>query len=262
MRKAPLLIALVVAATAAGPATPEPQKVAGTLNLTGTLYMVSVDASCAPGMPATTSCHSRSAQGVIPGLGRVAQTYPYNGDAGPCVGSPGTVKILGYTTNFRVEGKGEIRLDVADAPCLTADENALMAPQSFTVTGGTGIYAGASGSGRIERTASFNVGGGGAAGVDTWIGSLVVPGLEFDLTPPTLSGATAKTARAPKGAKNARVTFKVAATDDIDGAVPAKCRPRSGSRFKIGRTTVRCEASDSSANTVNASFVVTVKRRP
>ncbi len=198
------------------------------------------------------------AQGDISGLGHVTQAYMYNGDAGPC--SADRVKILGYTTSFRVQGKGEIQFAVADAPCLTA-ESALTATQSFTVTGGSGIYAAVSGSGRIERTASFNVGGGGAAGTDTWIGSLVVPGLEFDLTPPTLSGATSKIVRVPKKAKNARVTFKVTPTDDVEDTLPVACQPRSGSRFTVGRTTVRCEAKDSSANTAKAPFTVTVRRR-
>lgn len=85
--------------------------------------------------------------------------------------------------------------------------------------------------------------------------------LTFDLIPPTLSGATAKTVRVPKKAKTARVTYRVTATDDVDGSVPVACQPRSGSRFKVGRTTVRCEATDSSANTAMAAFTVTVKRR-
>ena len=154
----------------------------------------------------------------------VTQSYMYNGDGGPC--SSDKVKILGYTTSFKVAAKGEIQFAVADATCLTADETALAATQSFTVTGGTGVYAAVSGSGRIERTATFNPGGGGSAGADTWIGSLVVPGLEFDLTPPTLGGATPKTVRvATKGAKTARVTFKVTATDDVDVAVPVLCQP-------------------------------------
>ena len=125
------------------------------------------------------------------------------------------MKILGYTTSFRVAGKGEIHFAVADAPDCLASEIALAATQSFTVTGGTGIYAGVSGSGRIERAATFL--GGGSAGTDTWIGTLVVPGLEFDVTPPTLSGATSKTVRAPKNAKRVRVTYNVTASDALDG---------------------------------------------
>jgi hypothetical protein len=58
-----------------------------------------------------------------------------------------------------------------------------------------------------------------------------------------------------------RVTYKVTATDDVDGPVPVACRPSSGSRFKIGRTIVTCSASDKTGNTATARFTVTVKRR-
>ena len=88
-----------------------------------------------------------------------------------------------------------------------------------------------------------------------------VPGLDFDTTRPTLSGATRKTVRAKKGAKTARVTFKVTAGDDQQGAVPVSCTPRSGTRFALGRTRVTCSASDASANVAVARLVVTVLRR-
>ena len=67
--------------------------------------------------------------------------------------------------------------------------------------------------------------------------------------------------RVPKRAKQVRVTYAVSARDDVDGAVPVSCSPRSGSRFSIGRTLVICSASDGSANTGTARFAVTVKRR-
>jgi len=53
----------------------------------------------------------------------------------------------------------------------------------------------------------------------------------------------------------------VAAHDDVDGTVPVTCAPRSGSFFPVGRTRVRCAATDKSANTATASFTVTVRRR-
>ena len=134
--------------------------------------MVSFDAPCPAGTSTSILCHSRRARGEISGLGEVAQAYWYNGDHELCPG----VKILGYTTSFSVAGKGEIHFAVADAPnCLSAYAG-LTATQSFTVTGGSGIYTGVSGSGRVERTANFTAGG--AAGRDTWIGTLVVPGLD------------------------------------------------------------------------------------
>ena len=57
------------------------------------------------------------------------------------------------------------------------------------------------------------------------------------------------------------MTFEVTATDDLDGSVAVSCRPKSGSRFKVGKTSVRCEATDWSGNTGRAAFTVTVKRR-
>jgi len=250
-------LSLAAAATATAPAASGSQLAAGTLNLQGSLSMVSRDAVCPDGVPLAAACHSRTAQGGISGLGRVTTTYMYNGDFTLC--GAGEVKIRGYTTSLRVVGKGEIHVAVADAPtCLTADLPALNATQSFTVTGGTGIYAGALGSGRIEREANFAPGG--AAGVDKWIGTLVVAGHEFDVTSPTLAGATSKTVRAPWGAKRVRVTYAVTARDDVDGVVPVACSPRSGSRFSIGRTTVSCDAADTSGNTGTAKFLITVKK--
>jgi HYR domain len=88
-----------------------------------------------------------------------------------------------------------------------------------------------------------------------------VPGLEFDVTAPMLHGAGSKTVRAQRGAKRARVTFKVTSTDGVDGAVPVSCQPRSGRRFPLGKTIVRCAATDSIGNTATAGFTVTAKRR-
>jgi hypothetical protein len=84
------------------------------------------------------------------------------------------------------------------------------------------------------------------------------PGL---LSLPKLSGAVAKTVRAAKGAKSARVTFEVTATAGDGGDIPVSCLPRSGSRFPLGETMVHCEATDARGSTATADFTVTVKRR-
>lgn len=55
-----------------------------------------------------------------------------------------------------------------------------------------------------------------------------------------------------------KVNFKVKAIDDVDGEIPVQCDKTSGSVFKIGKTTVRCQATDASGKQSNASFVVTV----
>ena len=233
--------------------------VTGTLDLRAELNMESLrDLVCPPGYPNTIECHPRTGQGTVSGLGRVTETYSYDTTtAAPECG--GLVKVLGHTAVFSVEGKGEIRFAVAAATnCLSADAG-LRATQTFTVTGGTGIYTGASGSGRIERRASFTQSG--AVGIDTWTGTLNVPGLEFDVTPPTLRGVASKTVRIPKRAKSVRVTYAVTATDNADASVPTACKPPSGTRFRLGRTTVSCSATDSSGNAGTAAFVITIKRR-
>jgi HYR domain len=46
---------------------------------------------------------------------------------------------------------------------------------------------------------------------------------------------------------------------DDGAAVAVKCRPRSGSFFRRGRTSVTCSATDANGNTATATFVVTVK---
>jgi HYR domain-containing protein len=127
-------------------------------------------------------------------------------------------------------------------------------PQAFTITGGTGAYQGATGSGTVERSLS------GGFGVERWTATLTVPGLEFDTAPPAIIGAVSKTVRAPTSAKRARVTYKVTARDAVDGAVASVCGPRSGSFFKVGRTVVTCFASDSSGNNRAPRFVITVRR--
>ena len=97
--------------------------------------------------------------------------------------------------------------------------------------------------------------------MDTWTGTLVVPGLSFDLTAPTLAGAHNRTIRIPKRLKRVRVPYTVRALDDVDGTSPAACRPRSRSWFPVGRTRVRCSAMDTSGNSNTAAFNVTVKRK-
>ena len=55
-----------------------------------------------------------------------------------------------------------------------------------------------------------------------------------------------------------KVDFTVTAIDDLQGEIPVQCNKISGSEFKIGKTLVRCMATDSQENTGFSSFVVTV----
>ena len=256
MRRALLLTVLVVAATAAAPAASEPQAAAGTLNLKATFVAASEILPCpATVPPEAVECRARTGQALVQGLGAVSEAYTWSFGMGPPNCPANLAKPLAATGRLNIAEKGELTFTLAPGARCVDVEPVRNEPQEFTITGGTGRFAAASGKGTVERSLA------GGTGTETWTGTLEVPGLEFDLTPPTLSGATAKTVRAAKGAKSARVTFKVTATDDVDGPVPASCQPRSGSRFKVGKTTVRCEATDSNGNTAKAAFTVTVKRR-
>jgi hypothetical protein len=184
----------------------------------------------------------------------VSETYTWSYRMGPPACPPGLGKPLGTTARLGVVGKGEIHVALADGARCIEMEPLRNEPQSFAITGGTGAYARASGSGTAQRAISSG------SGTETWIGTLAVPGLEFDLTRPTIAGAENKVVRAKRGSKTARVTFRVTARDARDGTLATRCTPRPGSRFKIGRTRVACSATDSSANTATASFTVTVRR--
>lgn len=214
---------------------------------------------CPPGSAQaqpTLACFKRDGQGVVPGLGSVAEAYLHAHDAEGC--AAGEVHIVGADVRFTVAGKGTIEIALAEIPgCLPEIQNS-RPPRSFTITGGTGLYAGASGGGTVQQVSVLaRV----ARGTDTWEGTLNVPNLEFDVTAPRLAGAVSKTVRAPRGQKRARVQFAVTAEDAVDGARPVSCSPRSGTRFRLGRTRVTCSATDGSGNTATARFTVTVRRR-
>jgi len=69
------------------------------------------------------------------------------------------------------------------------------------------------------------------------------------------------------------VTYKVTAKDTgpptprprcvtaTCDSVPVTCKPRSGSRFKVGHTRVSCSATDDSGNKATARFTIRVNRQ-
>jgi hypothetical protein len=56
------------------------------------------------------------------------------------------------------------------------------------------------------------------------------------------------------------VTYDATAVDAVEGGVAARCTPRSGTAFALGRTTVQCGASDRYGNDATGSFTVDVQR--
>jgi HYR domain len=228
---------------------------AETPNLRGALNLVSISVPCPAGTPDTTECRARTGNGIVPGLGNVSLVYLWSFRMGPPSCSSTLGKPLSTTGRLVIAGKGEIHFALAEGANCVDQEPLRNEPQDFTIIGGSGIYEAASGGGTVARSLS------GGSGTERWTGTLVVPGLELDLTPPTFSGARSTTVRAPKGAKRVRVTYNVTARDAVDGPIPVSCEPRSGSRFEVGRTIVTCEATDTSGNTGRARFAVTVKKK-
>lgn len=250
-----LLAALASALVGAPIASGGPERGAATLALQAGLGVSGLLIACPPDAPAEAGlCAQRSGGGHVPGLGFVMVDYRFFGNGNPSP-SCGGARALHSTGQLTVPGKGTIRFDLERSEQCVAD--ILQANQPFTITGGTDAFAGASGTGAVKHDLHE---GPPASGTDIWSGTLTVPGLEFDLTPPILSGLVDKTVRAPRRAKRMRVKYRVTALDLIDGSVRATCKPGSGSRFKVGRTVVKCSATDTSANTVTGSFRVVVRR--
>ncbi len=217
-------------------------------------------AACPAGTPpAADECHSRAGGGVVPGLGFVSEAYSFIVDTNSPSCIDGDVLYASKGT-LTVTGKGALDVALASPTeeCFLPSTAVLKSKRSFTIIGGTGIYAGASGGGMLQHDVTASATGG--AGTDSWVGTLFVPGLTFDLTAPVFSGAVDKAVRAPRGKKKARVVYRVTARDAVDGAIPVACRPRSRSFFKRGRTTVKCSTADASGNTATAAFTITVRR--
>jgi hypothetical protein len=226
----------------------------GTLQITSTLLKQFGPVDCPAGNATTTQCfHDIPLRGgVVPGLGETTfapYTLVWQNYGAPCGRVRAQIPIL-------VAGKGEIDLAVAVDGCWSGDN---FPPATVTVSGGSGRYAGATGSGTFEfHTANITGPLSGNRSI-AWTGTLNVAGLTFDTTPPQITGATSKVVRT-KSAAGARVRYSVSAIDATDGAVPVGCLPKSGTLFRVGRTTVTCNATDTSANPATARFVITGKR--
>jgi hypothetical protein len=234
------------------------------------------DAPCPSGYSPTTDCHPHPGGPVaVPGFGFVSYSYTFAVELEPGPPCPsGFQKPLSYPAKLMVKGRGDILVTVAGTDrCEEAGAPLLSLAQTFTITGGTGVFAGASGGGVVSRTGATCCPG---HATDTWDGTITAAAFKVDATPPTISGAVNKVVRAPRyrvvrlsprktkrvSVTSVRVKYKLTAVDDVDGAVPVTCTPTSGSRFRVGRrTVVHCSATDTSANTATTDFTVTVNRR-
>ena len=60
------------------------------------------------------------------------------------------------------------------------------------------------------------------------------------------------------GSDTATVSFSMSFADNVDNYIDAVCDPPSGHQFPIGETIVSCWVVDSSNNTDNCSFTISV----
>jgi hypothetical protein len=213
---------------------------------------------CPPGTPAAADCLRSVGTTEVAGLGRVTVSYVkiLPGD------DPNCFMVHHNTAVIEVAGKGMLELWRPGRSCASGPPPREDGPFEFTVASGSGVYAEASGT-LVSRTVippGNPVCRCGTAR-ETWTGMLTAPGVDFDVTPPVLTGAVSKTIRARKRAKRIRVRYTVTARDEVDGPVPVLCTPRSGSYFKLGRTRVACSAKDSSSNLRRTRFSITVRPR-
>lgn len=80
-----------------------------------------------------------------------------------------------------------------------------------------------------------------------------------DNTPPRLTCTSGVTVTAPSGKTSTPVDFPAPTGTDNCSSVDIKCSPPSGSNFNIGNTLVTCTGTDSSLNTAQCFFTVTVR---
>jgi HYR domain-containing protein len=226
---------------------------AGTLQLDAIFNVEFTQGTCPAGSPDTDYCYPATGAPVLRGLGRTSMQFLIVEDRSDP--NPDCAHATIASLPIVVAGKGEIDLVAKSAGCQPFADPQLLA---YTVTGGSGAYAGATGSGTI-RFRSHTEGAPRTISIGLE-GTLDVPGLTFDTKAPVFSGVRNRVVKTASR-RGARARFSVKATDAVDGPVPVTCAPRSGSRFKIGKTRVTCAAADGSGNESHTGFTITVKRR-
>jgi hypothetical protein len=188
------------------------------------------DAPCPAGYSATTECHPRTSGSVpVPGLGFVSESYVFAFENANPVCPRGFGQSLRYPARLTVKGRGDILLTVEGTDrCAEVGTTALLdLPQAFTVSGGSGTFAGASGTGVVTRSdTGLGVHG---FGTDNWEGTLTAPDFELDLTPPVIKVAN-KVVTAPLGTRSVRVRYRVTSPDEQPCAARLRTRARTRPR--------------------------------
>jgi hypothetical protein len=199
-----VVLSLLVPGAAAGGS-------AGTLNLTATLQLGFERVACPPGVPNDgRGCDHATGTRRIRGLGLVSveELITFVGEAGA----------------RRVIGSGTLTVGARGSISFTFDGTARQA--DYTVTGGTGAYAEASGNGTILVTDVANPGQ--EHGPQQWSGTVTAPVTEFDTTPPQLSVGKPVVKRTSTRRYRIRIPFR--ASDNAGGPITYEFVLRGGTR--------------------------------
>jgi len=183
----------------------------------------------------------------------------------PITIAPGTVASpAGYALSF--VGDGELTVDDTSPPLITGVRTGTAGNTpwltgdgalDWTVTELGSTVSSSAGCDDLPITVDTPVtahtctatSGGGSASLTVEAGR--------DSTPPVLTVPADRTV--PTSGTSAAVAWPATtATDNLTAAPATSCAPPSGSTFSLGRTTVRCTASDAAGNTTTRSFNVTV----
>jgi hypothetical protein len=84
-----------------------------------------------------------------------------------------------------------------------------------------------------------------------------IPAVPPNDKPPVVTSSGDVTVAATSEA-GAQATFKATAKDTVDGTIQAFCTPRTGSTFKVGKTTVTCWAYNTRGEIGRTTLTVTV----
>jgi hypothetical protein len=226
----------VVARDAHGAAlTPECRPVSGRLFLTG-----QTPVTCVATQADGTSVRRRFTVTVVP----MKDPDAPRGDAtSPRVTTPGDI-VRGNASG------GAVRVTFAASAFDGRDGS--LTPSCRPASGA--IFA--VGATRVTCSAIDSAGNTGVASFTVTVRRTDHP-VRRDAVAPKLSlpRAVQAQARSPRGAV---VTYAARAVDARDGAVSVACAPKSGTRFPVGRTSVRCTATDRAGNTARGAFPVVV----
>jgi HYR domain len=240
------LLVVLAALAGAGPAA------AGSLHVHVVLPGTFESTQCLEGGE-QARCFLVDIGGLVPGLGRatVHERVVQSGEMDLELCEPQTR----YGTFTTTRGTIDYVASGIDCPATREQNGGYRAVvANWRVVGGSGAFAGATGRGqesvRVEGRRVFI----------QLLGDLSVPALEFDTTRPLLT-AVPEVVRV-RSSRAAVVRYRVpVGRDAVDGPVAVTCTPPSGTRFRVGRTVVRCEAVDRSGNATARSFAVVVSRR-